>query len=143
MKNFIGAVQNKNKGSLCYYMKNIKANSAQMTKSPFVLSDKQGKVLKHSKDVNCATFYVPIGNLEGVYRFVRPLMIASNHASLEKARINFNKLNDLAERRETGRVEIQIVESEDEEDEYNDLEMEDFERKNDKEPDQDEDEESS
>ena len=103
IKGFIGLPQNKNKGSLCYYMKNIKANPAQVTKSPFVLSDKQGKIIKNNKN-SSSLFYIPIGNLEGVYRFIRPLSIPNNITNMEKARINFNKLSDLVQKRGNGKI---------------------------------------
>lgn len=86
MKRDIGKPLRVNSISLCYYRKNIKASHVNKSiLSNFVTVDKNGKILKSNSSLKLR--YLPLGNISGVLRFIRPLMSYSEN---KKTVINFN-----------------------------------------------------
>jgi len=58
--------------------------------SNFVCADKNCKILKFNS--NLPQNYLPLGNITGVMRFIRPMI---NYSVSKKTAINFNKFREI------------------------------------------------
>ena len=69
----ISNISKQNIISLCYYRKNVKVPAMKKNVlSNFVVADRNGKFLKFSPEIT--QHYLPLGNLTGVLRFIRPMV---------------------------------------------------------------------
>lgn len=95
MRREIGQAQKPTQISLCYYKKNIKTSHiSKNIMSNFVTLDKFGKVLKINSQIK--QHYLPMGNISGVLRFIRPL---ASFSETKKTIINFNLIQSLPEKK--------------------------------------------
>lgn len=95
MREEIGEPQRKNPISLCYYRKNIKTNHVNKSlQSNFVVADRTGKLIKTNLELR--QYYLPLGNVTGVLRFIRPL---ANYSEIKKTIINFNLFREIPEKK--------------------------------------------
>ena len=72
--------------SLCYFRKNVKATHTNNAfQNNFVIMDRNNKHLKSTPQNK--TYYIPLGNVSGIFRFIRPL---ANYTECKKINFNFN-----------------------------------------------------